>query len=322
MTKLKSKNGTPVMPPGSNSKDPTRQAGNRKRAFSDTTSRYVDIKKGMRKIIADIPKRVVNKDAVEYEYLVDAAMIQRINEEIARLLNGTLMELGNGGDVWLAAYIDRAYRDGMVNSLQSAKNVTPAAVAGQQLSAQVRAIQPENIEFSPGYIRRVAIVRARIFEEMKGLTDSTRADLSRVLTSGMEAGLGVRDISREVVARVGVSQSRAFRIVRTEINQGYRNASSAETKALNDDVYSDSDFELQQLWYSALSSTTRRSHARNHGKAFTVSEVSRFYARDANAINCYCSQTAVLVNTKTGEIMQQDLIDRMKKQREGFDKAD
>ena len=50
--------------------------------------------------------------------------------------------------------------------------------------------------------------------------------------------------------------------------------------------------------------------------------MAQFYGKDANEINCYCSQTQVLVNMKTNEVVQQDLLDQMDEQRKEWFKED
>ena len=142
-----------------------------------------------------------------------------------------------------------------------------------------------------------------------------RADLASTLSAGMADGKGVTELVRDVRKRVGVGASRATRIVRTEINGAYRQSTRRETDVLNDDVFDGSGYEMRMLWFSALASTTRKSHARKHGKAFTTAQVDKFYGRDANSINCYCSQSNVLINTKTGKVVQIDLQRQMSEQR-------
>ena len=72
---------------------------------------------------------------------------------------------------------------------------------------------------------------------------------------------------------------------------------------------------MMQLWFSALAPTSRRWHIERHGKTFTTDNVRQFYSVNGNSINCLCSQSTVLVNKKTGEVLQQALLDRMAKQR-------
>ena len=95
----------------------------------------------------------------------------------------------------------------------------------------------------------------------------------------------------------------------------------SETDSINEDVYDDSDFHMTQLWFSALSPTTRKAHASKHGTTATTQENREFYSKDGNQINCLCSQSPVLANKRTGEILQKPLQKRMEKQKEVWQKA-
>ena len=75
------------------------------------------------------------------------------------------------------------------------------------------------------------------------------------------------------------------------------------------------------LWFSALSPTTRKTHASRHGIVHTETEDEVFYSKDGNTIFCLCSQSPILTNTKTGEIVQEKLLSRMEKQRKAFQKT-
>lgn len=47
---------------------------------------------------------------------------------------------------------------------------------------------------------------------------------------------------------------------------------------------------------SALSPTTRKSHAERHGKLFTAQQVREFWADPTNVDGCRCSVTPVMVD--------------------------
>lgn len=293
--------GNPIVP--RNALDPANQFSNIRSSKAQLVKRYKNINRGMKQLIASIDKRVVPDSEVggivtniKYEYLVDAERFQSINLFIQRLLYGELLDNEQGlftDRWWLNAHLDRAYLDGTNDALQSSKNMASVDVVGVELSRQMRSIELNQIVFSRGYLTRVALVESRVFNEMLGLTDSTRADLSSTLARGMARGVGVRELTNDVVDRVGVSFRRAKTIVRTEILNSYRIASAAETDELNEDVYDDSDWGMESLWFSALASTSRRWHVARHGKTFTTEEVREFYSRNGNAINCYLPDTRV-----------------------------
>lgn len=316
--------GNPILP--RNALDPAAEFGNLRSANKTTLDRYRNIQRGVRDLIKGIDKRVVPDSAIggivtniKYEYLVDAQEFQNINLFLQRLLYGELLDDEQGrltNRWWLSAHLDQAYENGTSDALESSKNMATIDIVGPELSKNMRSIQLEQILFSRGYQSRVALVKSRVFEEMRGLTDSTRTDLSEVLARGMATGKGVRELTGDVMNRVGVSFRRSQKIVRTEILNAHRTASAAETDDLNADVYDGSDWVMKSLWFSALAPTTRPTHLRRHGLTFTTDEVRQFYSINANAIQCLCSQSPILVNIKTGEVIQEDLLKRMEKRKE------
>jgi len=314
----KSDIGNPIVP--RNISDPAAQFGNLRGAKRKLVARYRRIDKGMRQLIGTLDKRVISTN-IKYEYQIDVTRFQNINSFIQNLLYDELLDNQNGlltQRWWLNANLAQAYEDGTSDILLSSKRIATVESVGPELSREMRFIKLEQTIFSRGFQTRVGLVQARTFELMKGLSDSTRTDLSNTLARGMIDGIGIRELSKNITDRVKVSLSRGQRIARTEILNAYRTAGGVETDELNEDVYDDSEWGMQSLWFSALSPTTRRTHASRHGMIYTTDEVREFYAKNSNAINCLCSQSTVLVNKRTGEVLQQDLLDRMAKRRKQF----
>lgn len=56
------------------------------------------------------------------------------------------------------------------------------------------------------------------------------------------------------------------------------------------------------MHFSALSSTTRKSHAERHGKLYTAEEVIAFWNDPANRVGCKCSIISVLVDSQGNAI--------------------
>lgn len=316
--------GNPVIP--RNEEDPAKQFGNLRNAKAKLRKRIKNIKAGMRRLIGTLDPVLVSTNATAtnanvYSYDIDANRYQSINLFIQQLLYEELLDSPQGvltNRWWLRRNLSIGYEDGTSDALQSSKNMASIDVVGPELSAAMRSIQMEQILFSPGFQRRVGLLHSRVFNNMKGLTDSSKTDLAESLARSMAAGKGIREVTKDVMARVDVTESRAWRIARTETLQAYRSATATETDELNEDVYSDSDWIMEQLWWSALSNTTRRTHARKHGQVLNTEEVRSFYAVDGNSINCLCSQSPILTNTKTGEIIQQELVDKMEERRDKY----
>jgi len=314
--------GSPILP--RNAIDPAAEFGNLRNASAKSKKRYRNIQKGMRDLIRSIDKRIVPDGTggivvnISYEYIVDPVRFQSINLFIQNLLYNELLDSQQGeltNQWWLRANLDSAIQNGTEDALASAKSMATIDVVGPELSQEMRAIQIEQIVFSPQFQNRVGLVQSRVFNNMKGLADTTKVDLADTLARGMARGAGVKELTSDVMDRVGISFRRSQRIVRTEILNAHRTASREETKELNEDVYSGSDWIMQQLWFSALSPTTRSTHLRRHGVIHEAQEDELFYSKNGNLVNCLCSQSPILVNRKTNEILQEDLLERMGKRK-------
>lgn len=308
--------GNPIVP--RNSKDPASQFPNLRKANKQLIDRYSRIKKAMRLYIKELDKRIVTN--VKYEYLIDAQKYDEIDIFIQQLLNEELLDNRAGTFTrswWYNDNTSQAYEDATEDIIKSAHSITPPEV-GVALYNEVQSISPESRFMSRAFQNRLALIHSRTFNQMKGLTDSSKTDLAEVLARGMSDGIGVQELSRNVADRVDVSYSRAKGIVRTEILNAYRTATSAETDSLNEDVYGYSDWDMASLWFSALAPTSRSWHISRHGQVYTTDEIRAFYAVKGNPNNCLCSQSAVLRNKKTGEVLQQALLNRMKAQKEAY----
>src|SRR5690554_6040237 len=145
--------------------------------------------------------------------------------------------------------------------------------------------------------RRIALVRARVFEEKRGFEGDTARDLGRVLSQAVQDGLNPMDVKRTNSQRFGVSMSRAERRSRTEITQSYRRARLDEDRDARERL----GIKTGLLWMSALLPSSRASHAALHGTVQTEDFVREFYTSPSESVNCSCSQVPVLLDEK-GEV--------------------
>ena len=335
----------PVIP--RDAADPANQRGNLGRAVRELKKRFKAIEKEMVQLVGEQSKyrkvtaanaewrplvyftnakgeldtfksqEAVNK--TYYEYQIDTDRYNQIDNFIDRLLKRSILESLNGDKPprwFFQSYLTKSFNDGVSDALQSAKNQAEPDIVGQQITQQIRAIGDD--AFSPQILQALSLVHSRVFNEMKGLTDSMKVDLAETLTRGMADGLGIRDISEDIKKRVGVGFSRAQRIARTEILQSYRTAQRARTKEINETVYDDSPYVMRQLWFSALADTSRPNHVAKHGQVYTQQEVERFYSESGFAVNCLCSQSPVLVERKTSKPVNEDLQKKMIKQKQAW----
>lgn len=257
--------------------------------------RFNEIPKREITINAQVPGYVVNE--TRYEYLISVDELRLIVEEIRRRLG---IEVPPD---YMAAQTVLAYEAG-----------TGTAVA--QLAALTDDYTREitQVLASEPWQRRVALVRGRAFESMIKVNEDVVVDLRRILSRAVEDGLNPRDVTKELRERFKYSEYEAERVARTEMTGALRRATWDETRDAKERLGINADV----LWLSALSPTTRASHARRHGRTYSTQEVAEFYSRDANGIFCKCSQQPVLLD-ESGQPILGPLKARLEKQRAAFE---
>lgn len=247
------------------------------------------------KVYKDILKQIPSSPAVNsrYFFLLDTWLL-------TNLLNGAdsavdrILAINEPSGWFYQKYVSVAYQRG-------------TAQEHANLSYQSEAYATKTLQqllISEPYQLRLALVRARVFEQMKWLGADIKKNMALVLTDGVGRGQSPIDIGKRLSEQVGIEIRRAYRIARTEVTTALRRARWEETEAATDQL----GLNTRMLHLSALSPTTRRSHALRHGYLFTVEQVRDWYSKDANAINCKCSQIAVLVDAD-GKALNQKVID-------------
>jgi SPP1 gp7 family putative phage head morphogenesis protein len=273
--------------------DPTNTGRQRRELFKQIRERIKAAYKEVKALIESIPYTVETvpdsfvTNRQRYTYQLTG---RDVNKEIAAIL---ARYFGTDADLpprWFFTQpIDEAYQNG---TLQSATRL--AAFASDALTeAQLR-----NVLMQPAYLRRIELLNSRVFEEMKGFVGDTAADLARVLAQDMGRGVGIRTITSDIAERFDVSRSRAEKIARTETANAHRKARREQAVEARDDL----GLKVGLQWISALSPTTRPSHAVRHLKIYSIEEVEDFYSMDGNSIQCLCVQSEV-VESKDGKIL-------------------
>lgn len=217
---------------------------------------------------------VVNRyyvNAYRYEYQISIYDLQAIVDEM-------LVKLGIIPQDYFVDQVRAAYQQGTTLAVTNLANIS---------DDYTRSIT--SVLTSEPYYRRVALVAARTFEEMKGFQGDLGVELSRVLREAVQDGINPREVAETIKGRFDVSHSRAMRIAQTEITGALRRANWDETQ----DAQEKLGLNTALLWISALKPTTRYWHAIRHGETYTVQQVREFYAQGANAINCFLPDTTV-----------------------------
>lgn len=265
----------PIYP--SNDADPTAQARRESAAAAALRRKVRQAARLYRQLLDRIEFRVIETNARVYEFRTLPAVLELMIAETDRLVDEIFLR-----DRWFFdSYIEPAYIQGTNQSM--------ANLAAQ--SAAYRATRPtlQQLLMSEPYQRRLGLLRAREFELMKGFTAETRTALAGALTRGLATGLGPKVIAKDIAKATGVSERRADRIARTEVNNALTNARMDEALQAEQDI----GLRTRVMHVSAFSPTTRPDHASRHGKLFTVAAQKEWWSQDGNRINCFLPGTRV-----------------------------
>lgn len=265
--------------------------------------RIKKVSQGYIQLLNRIPSEpVVNK---KYQFDLDPNYLSIILRDGELMVDEVLLQGGEFNNFFFNECVSTAYERGTAQQYANLAQQSTAYAATQQSVATILLSQP--------YQLRMALVRARVFEEMKGLSAQIKADMARVLTDGIARGLNPREVARNLNEQSGVEIRRANRIARTEVTTALRRARLDEA----DEAREMLGLETREVHISALSPTTRLNHASRHGKIFTTDEQRDWWARDGNSINCKCSTVTILTD-KEGRPYNDTLLNKLKEEKEAM----
>lgn len=287
--------GNPIKPRDED--NPVGQSQKIRRARGAWRKHIRPIRKWMLEEFAAIPVRQIESNSGRfvvnrYEFQVSPSRLEQFISDLFRRLQDEKLNRAFWEQIRLS--YERGTGDEVINLQTISEGAYERTVLGV-------------IRGTP-WQQRVALIQARVFEEMRGFEEDTGLQLARVLRNGVENGLAPKEIARDIRKRFDVSQTRANRIARTEVTQAYRRARWDEDADANERL----GISTGLLWFSALSETTRHWHASRHGEVYTQDAVREFYSDGANAINCKCSQASVLLD-ENGEPRNKEFVARVRK---------
>lgn len=280
----------------SNTDDPTGQDRRERGAINQFEKRFKGIQRDMLALLDGIKVRkktlssplVTNEEVVKYEFLVDELAIQAIGMEIDAIVDRWLEVRGEQPEEqWLVeSYVAPAYQQGTAMAFANIATQSKAYKASRESIAEILKTQE--------YRRRLGFVHARVFESMNGLTALTKERMRAALVDGIAQGMNPLAVADNIKQATGVALSRARTIARTEITTAMRRSRVEEGEQASEDF----GLRIMMMQMSALSPTTRLSHARRHGKLFTFEQARAWMATSPNMINCKCTFVEVVVDAK------------------------
>lgn len=279
----------------SNWHDPTGIDKVERGAMRDFDRRFAAIRRKYIQALQDVPYSLVTN--ARYEFQLDQYTLTALLENIAVVVDEIILQGGLRAPWLFEGYVSTAYQRGTAQTFANLTVQSTAYTSSRPDLATVLRSDP--------YQRRISLVRARVFEEMKGLSATVKADMGRVLTDGIARGKNPREIAKNLTEQAGIEARRAHVIARTEVPMALRRARWDEGQ----DAQETYALRMKLLHLSALSPSTRPTHAARHAHLYTRDQVRDWYSVDGNAINCKCGQTEVLVD-KNGKAVVPSIIAR------------
>lgn len=309
--------------------DPTGQARNRNRGTRRLSVRLTNAEREVKALFRDIPRtvrrqtKIVNADQTTiYNYEWSAQEQAAFERAVQFILNQELLETQTGEmpfDWYWKEDIERPYRQGTAEEVRDFNQLIAGAVAAGVL---INGLPPqevliEQVLLSETY--RSALNNAQVsnFSTIKGLSEKTSTQVMQRINAGIQAGDTPTVIAADISKRFDVARSDAKRISETEINKAYNDAKldAANLLAVQTGLRS------AVIHISALTTTTRDTHADRHGNAYNVSDQLQWWNTGANRINCKCTTRSVLID-RNGKVVQSELQDELKAERSFFDTED
>lgn len=303
--------------------DPTGQARNRNKGTRRLSTRLTRAEREVKALFRAIPRssrrqtKIVNAEQTTvYDYEFDQEAFERAIEFI---LNEELLETQTGVmpfDWYWKEDIELPYRQGTAEEVRDFNQLIAAAVAAGVLinGLPPQQVSIEQVLLSETYRTAVNSAQVSNFTTIKGLSEKTSTQVLQQVNAGIQAGDTPTAIAANISKRFDVSRSDAKRISETEVNKAYNDAKLDATRILGEQT----GLRAAVVHISALSTTTRQTHADRHGNAYTVSDQLQWWNTGANRINCKCTTRSVLID-RNGKVVQAELQEELKAERSFFD---
>lgn len=296
--------------------DPSKQAGNRRRAMANIRNRLAIVRKNINELIDSIPVKLSVNNSIaanrnSYVWEMSPQRQSQVDVFIRDIVNRWFeTQTPEKPARWFFdVYIESATNPATVDAVSNVKLLSQGIAS----TATLDATTVQSIFLEPQYKSIVGNIYGRVFNEMKGFSGQTATDLARVLSDSVMLGESPRKAKAKLMKRMGVADSRAERISRTEINRAYTVTRTKTAKVVADEL----EVEIMLVHRSSLiPGRTRPAHAARHGKMYTPQEQDDWWDSDANRINCLCSINEVVI--ENGKPRDRGLIKKLEQQLDDF----
>ena len=279
--------------------DPTGQAKNRNKSTRRLVGRLRVAERQVKALFRQIPKTsrtvavIVNAERTTvYDYNYDQASFE---QSVRFIVNSQLLDTQTDVrpfDWYWNADIELPYRQGTAEEVRDFNQLISVAILGGAILLEK--VPVEQVLLSEQYRTALRLQQTTAFADIKSLSTRVADQVIQRVNAGIEAGELPSIISADISKRFGVAQSSAKRIAETEVNKAYNDAKLSAADLMSERT----GLRSAVVHISALTPTTRQTHADRHGNVYTTTDQLQWWNMGVNRINCKCTTETVLVDKK------------------------
>ena len=203
--------------------DPTKTATLRQRYSQAMNRRF-------RLLATDVRKSIIDNDGFgfrtnqpaprnAFNFPTSSQKVAAFQEWLRREIDRGILEV-----IFRSGTTVRSHREWQNHFIRSAY-IRAVTDSEAQLSRAGQLVAPLDIAIgleAGVHVETLELMFTRVFEGLRGITDSMAGDLSEVLTQALIDGVGPRVIAKRITDRIGsISRRRALVLARTEIIRAY-----------------------------------------------------------------------------------------------------
>jgi len=189
--------------------DPTRTTTIRNRFARDMRSRFNEIARVVKVAIVDknalglglVTHQVTTPGNLAFNFPLDANKLEAFMEWLALQVERGILEVSDiqrfgslSSEYWTNAYITDTYKKGVIRAryeLRKAGFDVPTIEQQGGINAVLS---------SPVHVNKLALLYARVFRELRGITEAMDTQISRILAQGLADGDGPKLLARKLVS--------------------------------------------------------------------------------------------------------------------------
>ena len=138
----------------------------------------------------------------------DAFLRQALDSEVLEIVGGSPTG-------WQNKYVRASYSRGLIHADAALRDIGITPTPGT-LAATFN---------QPIHVSSLELLFSRNFAQLKGITDATAQQISRIVTEGLATGQGPREVARRINSTIRtVSRRRSLTLVRTEVINSHQEA--------------------------------------------------------------------------------------------------